>query len=55
MRGVRNGVGLTVEERSFLAEARGTVVIAFCIMLSKFNRIGVGWLVNDYFMKRIEV
>lgn len=42
MREVRNGVGLTVEERSLLAEARGTVVIAFRIMLNKFNRIVVG-------------
>lgn len=41
MRGVRNGVGLTVEERSFLADAQGAVVIALRIMLNKFNRIGV--------------
>lgn len=35
MRGVKNGAGLTAEERSFLADARGTVARAFRIMLIK--------------------
>lgn len=35
MRGERNGVGLMVEEISLLADARGTVTIAFRIMLTR--------------------